>query len=136
MEEIKIKKFLLLDENFQNNYELSIALKKDTIELIALSTKDTSGVLYQNEYTHEKLCEYSIFKLYNSTNEDFNKFFYRFKQENIIINLENKNISVSFKYQILDSPEEAKFILSPKKLKNEDVAYLIRQKNNEIIMLK
>ena len=136
MEEIKIKKFILLDENLQNNYELTIALKKDSIELISLNTKETSGLLYQNEFTHEKLCEYSIFKLYNNINEDFNKFFYKFKQENIIISLENKNISVSFKYQILDSPEEAKFILSPKKLKNEDIAYLIRQKNNEINILK
>jgi len=95
----------------------TIALKKRYHRTNWNEYQITSGVLYQNEYTHEKLCEYSIFKLYNSSNEDFNKFFYRFKQENIIINLENKNISVSFKYQILDSPEEAKFVLPAKKLK-------------------
>ena len=63
MEEIKIKKFLLPDENLQNNYELTIALKKDSIELISLNTKETSGLLYQNEFTHEKLCEYFRFQI-------------------------------------------------------------------------
>lgn len=135
MDSIKTKNISVPSEN-QKNYELSISLKKNSIELLVQDPNDISGIIYKNEYSHEKLCENKIFKMNDNINADFTNFFNRIKSKNIEIYLENENLCLIFKYQIFEGLENVKFILSSQKVKAEDIGYILSQKNKEIMELK
>ena len=135
MEDIKAKKFFVLGDD-KENYDLSITLKNDIIEFYAQNNNDISGLFYKSEFSHDKLCQYTIFKLYKDTKEDFDKFFNKYNSEKITINFENKNLCVNFIYQIFDTSEIAQIVLTPQKIKVEEATYLLSKKNKEIEELR